>query len=175
MLPRVPPVVVRGLFWAVQNFLPRLKLVLNSTSTRTTSSVSRETTFWRVFVVIKPQSAVWPGLYARIYLSFWHLTGATAVPPKSPILTAVLLFKNPWARGYGTLWEIKSSHFILYWNNSRGDRSLLGRPQRLLVIQLTHPPPPRPNGHHFADDIFMCISMNEKFFILSIFFNTVCF
>ena len=36
---------------------------------------------------------------------------------QSPILTAMLLFRNPWARGFGTLWEIKSSHFILYWNN----------------------------------------------------------
>ena len=29
-----------------------------------------------------------------------------------------------------------------------------------MVINLS---PPRPNGHHFADDIFICIFVNEKF------------
>ena len=31
------------------------------------------------------------------------------------------------------------------------------------VSNLTHPPPPpRQNGRHFADDIFICIFVNEK-------------
>ena len=29
-----------------------------------------------------------------------------------------------------------------------------------------HPHPPEKNGHHFADDIFKCNFMNEKFRIL---------
>ena len=88
----VSPVVVRGLnfeqfktFYRVRHrsdFSPRpatsinrLLLVLNTTSTRTISSASRETTFWRVLAVIKPEGAVWPGLYGqeivRVLKSYW--------------------------------------------------------------------------------------------------------
>ena len=42
--------------------LPRLQRGCSSSSTRTTSAVSRETTFWRFLAVIKPSSVVWPGL-----------------------------------------------------------------------------------------------------------------
>ena len=42
--------------------LPRPQRGCSSSSTRTTSAVSRETTFWRFLAVIKPSSAVWPGL-----------------------------------------------------------------------------------------------------------------
>ena len=33
------------------------------------------------------------------------------------------------------------------------------------VVQRTKSSPPEQNGHHFADDIFKCIFMNEKFCI----------
>ena len=34
------------------------------------------------------------------------------------------------------------------------------------VIINSSPPPPEQNWHHFADDIFRCIFVNEKFDIL---------
>ena len=46
--------------------LPRLKRDCSLSSTRTTSAVSRGTTFRRFLAVIKPSSAVWPGLYTPV-------------------------------------------------------------------------------------------------------------
>ena len=53
--------------------LPRLQRGCSSSTTRATSPVSRETTFWRFLAVIKPSSAVWPGLNSGKAVPVFHL------------------------------------------------------------------------------------------------------
>ena len=65
-----------------------------------------------------------------------------------------------------TLWmyikQVTSRGHFIY---MMGTRALFT--ERLLIwFNLTHPTHPEQNGRHFADDIFKCIFVNEKFCIL---------
>ena len=66
---------------------------------------------------------------------------------------------------------LKLKFYVINWNSMivlfSGEHCLIeGDGCKYVYTYLINPSPPGQNGRHFADNIFRCIFMNEKFYVL---------
>ena len=92
------------------------------------------------------------------YLSQWWCSALTH--------THIYIYAITWANDDAVHWHTHT-HIYIYINASSGLSPESIQDKWLHVIIYFNSSPPGQNGHHFANNIFWCIYMNEKFCVLT--------